>query len=827
MIESPRAKALVVALLGAALLAVGSPSRADDANPSDEIKALAEAVASATTEHDAWNDAVKLAGYRDKAATFAVEAAASPDATPLGRVALGSVLLKIGERGRAAQTLLAVANSDASSDLKIAAISLVAGAADDDQAEVGVKKVLDESLDPRVRAAAAKTLWSITKDVDAKARLKSLMKSDDFDSRVEGAIAMAEIRDFSAEVKILLTQIRDEPTPRGRLARALLEKNDVEQMFHAVKPAPASSEPPIATSAPSSASGSSAGLEGILDDTLAKLRALYVDPNTLDEKKLYEGAARGLVEAIGDQHTVYQSSDEHEDWVDALQKQYGGIGAYVGIDADGFFSITRPMFGGPAWKAQLRPGDRIIHIKNYSGEQMEFDTGGQDQSQIIKHLRGVPDSDVTITVVRKGWREPREMTLKRGLIKVPTVWATMLEGHVGYITIDSFAQNTAEEFVAEANGLHEQGATSLIIDLRNNGGGYLAVAEKMGDYLLPMGKLVVETKGRPGVYRNETYVSHGIGSEWSRNVPLAVLVNENSASASEILSGSLQRNGRAKIVGERTFGKGSVQNIFPIFREPFSEPFTDLNHNGVWDSAERFEDTNQNGVWDAGEPLDDRDENGRWTAAEPFSDKNGNGEFDAPSVKITIAKYYVGRTPGAYEFNPNRKLMTVQGRRVWLGGVEPDVPVASDEFFEGWRTEEISKLEERKVFEDYLDANFEANKETFLRLAVADSKPTDYPKFDELYASLGATKLSKEDVWYWLHYRARAYASNALGKQLVGDWIIDSQIQAAIKTLRDIGPGDGELRTNPAYARVMSKEFPVPPTYGSEALKTARPVIVK
>jgi carboxyl-terminal processing protease len=822
LFDRPRAPGIAALFL--VLAFVAAPARlaaADDAAKGEDLKALAESVATATVERDAWNDAAHLASFGEKAGAFAVDAGNLPDATPLGRVALGRVLLSVKERGRAAQVLLKVAMSDAPAEMKIEAMHLVAQAGGDDETEAGIKKVLDEAMEPGVRAAAAKAWWIVAKDIDAKARLKDLVRSDDFATKVEGATASAEIGDFNSDVKAVLSSIRDEPTPRGRLARALLAGNEFLELSAGTKGATTV----VATQVKAGPEKAVDPKTALVQSVLGLLHDKYFDFAKLDEKKLWEGAARGLVAAAGDVHTTYQSSDEHDDWSAGLSKKYGGIGAYVGIDSDGFFSITRPMFGGPAWKADMKPGDRIIRITDKRNTPPEFDTAGEDMTPIIKHLKGPPTTEVVITVWRKGWREARDMTLTRAMISVATVNATMLPGKIGYLTIDTFAKDTAKEFRDAAEKLHKDGATSLIVDLRNNGGGYLSVAQNLGDYLMPKGTLVVETKGRPDADTpaDPPYVTRGLSNAWSTTVPLTVLVNGYSASASEILSGSLQMNGRAKIVGERTFGKGSVQNVSVIYQPPFAEPFTDLDHDGQWFPGEPFEDVNGNGKWDPGEPFEDWYRDHTYHPPEPYEDLNHNGQFDAPAVKITIAHYYIGRTPGAFEFTPHRQESMVAGHRVVLGGIEPDCPVAVEEL-EGWRNEEIFKLEEKKVLDAYFDGNFESNLAKFKELAAFDGRdPSAYPKFDEFYQSLN-TKLAREDVWLWLHIRARARVSDSIGELLVGDWVVDNQLQCAIKQLARMGGPDGEIGKTPQYAWILAKDFPVPPTYGAEALKTARPV---
>lgn len=802
--RSSRAAPLAVALLLAgALLGIGPAVAQDDAD--EEIRGLADAVATADDAGYAWNDAVRLAGYKDKATPFVVEAVHIADATPLGKVVLSRVLLALGERARATEALLAVAESDAPVALRVEAVRLLEDAADDTY-EDQLWDMLDNALDPRLRAALGKTLWRLTKDLEAKAKLRDLLSSDDFDIQVAGAVALAEVGDFGEHVRAVLQRIRDEPTERGRLADALLSKSEWVRITESARDAEAAA-PEVPDAAPANP------LEAIVLDTLQRVRAFYVDPESLDDQKLWEGAARGLVAAVGDPYTTFQSAEERESWNDNLTKEYGGIGAYVGYDKEGFFIITRPMFGSPAWKANLRSGDRVITVDGW-------ETAGEDLNEIVKHLRGPANEPVTVEVVRKGWTQPKKITLTRGFIRVPTVYADLLPGGVAYVMVDNFAKNTADEFRRALRDLERRGATSLVLDLRWNSGGYLRTAQALGDYLLPPGKLVVETAGRPGVHPDETYVSKGSSSEWSRSVPLRVLVNGASASASEILAGCLQIHGRAKVVGLRSYGKGSVQNLYPIFTAPFAEPFTDLNRNGGWDDREPFDDRNENGRRDAGEPYLDLDKNGRWSPAEPYTDANENGQFDSPAVKITIAKYFVGERVGAHQINPHRKEMIVAGRREWLGGIEPDLPIEPDDI-DGWRAEAISDLEQKGVFDAYLDSVFKTDADKMMELAKNDTRdPADYPRFAEFYASL-ETMLSEQDVWYWLHSRLRARASDREGRLLVGDWAIDAQLQRAIADLASEVPALGE--TAP-YAFLKDRTFEVPQNHDPAELEKARPV---
>lgn len=794
-----------------AVLALGlafGPARgvAQDESSEAEIQELAEMVATQEDPQFAWNDALRLADFEDEAVTFAVEAAKLPDATPLGRIAIARVLLELGERGRAGQVLIDVAASEAPVALRVEAVDVL-GETAEDRHEDRLYEILDTALDPRLRASIAKALWNLTKDIDAKQRLRDLLRSDDLDLRIAGALALAEVRDFSEEVRAVLERIRFEPTYRGRLADALLEKDDTERMAVASVP----------RATPPSETEFDLGPAEVVQKALERLQEQFVDPGQLtDTAKLWEGAAKGLVEAVGDPYTTYQSTDDREQWNDNLQKEYGGIGAYVGFNQDDIFTITRPMFQGPAWNADLRAGTMILEVDGVP-------TTGKDLTDIVKILRGEPGSTVTLSIYRRGWEKPRERKLVRGKIQVPSVYHDLLPGGVGYVLVETFGSRTSQEFIQALDTLRKAGANSLVLDLRSNTGGYLSTAQRMAEALLPAGKLVVETKGRPDAGVVDAYVTRGMSIPWSRETPLVVLIDNASASASEILAGALHKHGRAKLVGLRSFGKGSVQNVYPVCVEPFCEPWTDRDGNGHRDDEEPYRDNNGNGTFDEGEPYFDRNEDGRWSPAEPFVDRNGNGQFDAPAVKVTIAKYYVSTEQGRFEFNPHREEMLVAGERVWLGGLEPDFPVSAAEM-EGWESEEIARLEEAGRFDEYIDTQYPPNKELFMQLVRRDTRnpQADYPGFNEFYASL-ETKLDETAVWRWLHAKLRNHASNDIGKLLVGDFAVDPQLQRAILELRRSADAAPELSEASEYEFLESVDFDVPSTYG-EALEKARPV---
>jgi hypothetical protein len=235
-------------------------------------------------------------------------------------------------------------------------------------------------------------------------------------------------------------------------------------------------------------------------------------------------------------------------------------------------------------------------------------------------------------------------------------------------------------------------------------------------------------------------------------------------------------------------------------RRDVEEPFVDRNGNGQWDKDEPFTDRDGDGKWDRAERFIDRNRNRRWDDGEPYTDVNGNGKFDYPAIKMTIAKYYLpsGKTL-------RREKQIVDGKIKWIGGVEPDVWVPPEEP-DGWRNEELMRLEERRAFDEYLDANYERYEDTFKKLAFYDgARPETYPSFDEFHEGLD-TRLTREEVWWWLRLRVRRRVEGEIGREMVGDFVLDQQLQRGI--LEALANLDADPQRIPEYRLFAEKEFP-------------------
>ncbi len=285
-----------------------------------------------------------------------------------------------------------------------------------------------------------------------------------------------------------------------------------------------------------------------------------IDKNFLfdyEEEDLYEGSLKGMFANLGDPYTQYYSKDEFSKLMETLDGRYKGIGVLVQASKEGFIKVVQVFDGSPASEAGLKEGDYIIKVegKEYSADQME---------EAVAIMKGEEDTNVKITVRRmkedgKNF-EDIDMDVARRDVKVDTIDESLLgirDKKIGYIHIKSFDDVTGEDFEDSYKKLKEAGMEGLVLDLRNNPGGSLDVCLDIADKFLDKG-VIVTTEDKNGEVITEE------SDEEKDDIPMTVLVNENSASASEILSGALKDRDRAKIIGKKTFGKGIVQKLFPL-----------------------------------------------------------------------------------------------------------------------------------------------------------------------------------------------------------------------------------------------------------------------
>ncbi|SFI07321.1 carboxyl-terminal processing protease [Tindallia magadiensis] len=285
----------------------------------------------------------------------------------------------------------------------------------------------------------------------------------------------------------------------------------------------------------------------------------------LEEEVLIDGAIHGMFEAVGDPYTTYLDAKDMSDMLMSTQGVYGGIGIIVTADEEGYVSVVSPIEDTPGERAGLNTGDRIIRVD-------DEDVSGNRLDDAVSLMRGDADTEVKLEIMKRNQEEAVEISVVREIIRIQSVRAEVMEDKIGYIRVTNFDEKTASDFQFEMDELTRQGIDRVILDLRNNPGGLLSSAIRMSDLLLDE-SLIVYTEDRHG-NRKEEYASEG-----NYDVELVVLINEGSASASEILAGALQDHEKAILVGEQSFGKGLVQEMQQLpdgtgFKFTVSEYFT-------------------------------------------------------------------------------------------------------------------------------------------------------------------------------------------------------------------------------------------------------------
>ncbi|HAQ02763.1 TPA: hypothetical protein DEP30_03045 [Candidatus Nomurabacteria bacterium] len=302
-------------------------------------------------------------------------------------------------------------------------------------------------------------------------------------------------------------------------------------------------------------------------ETTADFTAFWKAWNVLKDKSIYSdkitdqdrvwGAVQGLASASGDPYTTFFSPADNKLFKDEIKGSFSGIGAEIGMK-DKVLTIIAPLKDTPAWKAGIKKGDKILKIDKTSTSDLSVD-------KAISLMRGEKGTPVTITILRTGEKETREISIIRDTIEIPTIETESLPDGIFLIKFYSFSENSDNLFARALDEFIKSGHHKLIVDIRGNPGGYLDVAVNIGSWFIDEGKIIVSedfgANKKPQYYR-----SHG-PRLFNENLQFIVLVDGGSASASEILAGALKEHGIATLVGEKTFGKGSVQELIDITKD--------------------------------------------------------------------------------------------------------------------------------------------------------------------------------------------------------------------------------------------------------------------
>jgi carboxyl-terminal processing protease len=278
----------------------------------------------------------------------------------------------------------------------------------------------------------------------------------------------------------------------------------------------------------------------------------FYDKTQVDQQKLLYGAIKGMVDAVGDPYTVYQTPSQRELNDTDLRGSFDGIGIQTDMK-ENRLTVVAPIEGSPAEAAGFRPGDVVLAVDGTS-------LSGKTLNDTVGLIRGQRGTPVTLTVLRQGSSDPLEIAVVRAEIKLKSVRLRMMDDQVGYVRISSFSASTGTEMANAVKNLVDQQARGIVVDLRDNPGGYVSTEVEASAQFVDPGTVVLYQQSGNG--DRKTYRTEGGGV--ANDVPVVVLVNKGSASASEIMAGALRDNGRAILVGEQTFGKGTVQNVHEL-----------------------------------------------------------------------------------------------------------------------------------------------------------------------------------------------------------------------------------------------------------------------
>ena len=296
--------------------------------------------------------------------------------------------------------------------------------------------------------------------------------------------------------------------------------------------------------------GQPAGVDfSLFWDTWAIIQKKYVDRDELNPQQMVYGAIAGLVKSLDDPYSIFMEPEESKQFLDEISGSFGGIGAEVGM-RKGILTIIAPLEDSPAQKAGLKAGDKVLKVDETITSDLNLD-------EAVRLIRGEKGTEVVLLISREEWNQAKEIKVIRDLIKIPILKWEMKENNIAYVQLYHFTENSADEFRKTITQVLKENPKGMILDLRNNPGGYLEIAVNIASWFLPKGEIVAMEdfgNGEKTEYRSKGY-------EGLKDLPTVILINKGSASASEIVAGALRDNLGVKIVGEKSFGKGSVQEL--------------------------------------------------------------------------------------------------------------------------------------------------------------------------------------------------------------------------------------------------------------------------
>ncbi len=295
----------------------------------------------------------------------------------------------------------------------------------------------------------------------------------------------------------------------------------------------------------------------VLYELIGKVQMCYSDKESIDTEKLFDAAMKGISEHL-DRYSEVFDRESKERWDRHIKSSFVGIGVTIERNDEGNFIVVSPIFGSPAYRAGFKPRDVIATVDGKPVKGLEMD-------ELRMRITGKEDTVVRIGIIRKGWQQPKEFPIVRAVITLPVALFKMMPGSVGYLRLLQFSIDSHKEFAKALAELNRQNMKGLIIDLRNNPGGSLQQTLAISDMFIKTGKTLASMKGRTGTPWQGQVWRASFRTRKQPNYPIAILVNGASASGSELLTGTMKDNGRAIVIGQKTFGKGRGQTIFTLY----------------------------------------------------------------------------------------------------------------------------------------------------------------------------------------------------------------------------------------------------------------------
>ncbi|MCZ6690074.1 MAG: S41 family peptidase [Planctomycetota bacterium] len=555
--------AALLGLIASPSLATMLPDRTVDDRTS-EIAEIAQGLERGDVASN-WNLSTRLEEMGPDIAPILEKAL--PAAGEKARLVFGKALIGLDRKAAGIRVMKDLVLAGKDLEVRRSAAKLIENLGDSTDHRA-LKKKLQSISDPYVKISLAKALarppiW----DRKALDILKDYLEFDDFSVRCEAAIALAEIDDFESG-RTLLEQIRYEPSPRGRLANQLLEMElmlDAELRVAGLEKddfvKKQSDEIKYLEMELKRLKNAGPG-EPLINEIIDMIQEWHVKGD-ITREQLLDAAAHGMTSQFVpdpplDQFSAYMNEKETKKFTENIKGHYAGIGAVVSMDkATKFLTIVKPIYSGPAYEAGIRKDDVILSVDGTS-------TFDQKVESMVNIIRGFPNTPVVLKVRRRGWREPQLITITREVVSLPVARATMLPGKIGYLHLLHFGEQAHGKMIELLETLENDGMETLILDLRGNPGGLLQQAVDVAGLFLNEKSDIVTSRGRHPATRVEEPHQGGGGKDARPGYDLIILVNGTSASASEIVSGALQDYGRATLIGETTYGKGSVQRPMPL-----------------------------------------------------------------------------------------------------------------------------------------------------------------------------------------------------------------------------------------------------------------------